>query len=304
MNLVALPFVFTASAVVFNNRFSCGQSFLDRPRKIKGISKGPMKEIRSPSRNIQKFCTMLHHLASPDVIAVCLSYRYTKAIWDPKKLNAKVLCPCIALAYLCNAVVQFTLAFPGARNVLKFARSKIGIHLGILERIREKKKTSRWAQQVIFMPRLDDTLIQWFTNIMFQTSDLISPYPFPVFLQLWKVRIWSSKPSWTSPSLAAPPPNIEIDKACRKKTVRMHSGLQSHYQSAFWKPTQNHPVSVSIYLRAVFWWKHGQIIMLPVLMMGHLCGSSALPPRWLHHCMVTWHLLSSYMCAYVEWWTP
>ena len=44
MNLVALPFAFTASAVAFNKRFSCGESFLDRPRKIKKCPEGQWKK--------------------------------------------------------------------------------------------------------------------------------------------------------------------------------------------------------------------------------------------------------------------
>lgn len=53
-------------------------------------------------KEILKFCTtmvytLLHHLAWHHLMSP-LEAQY-----------AKVLCPCIPLAYLCNAVVQFTL---------------------------------------------------------------------------------------------------------------------------------------------------------------------------------------------------
>ena len=152
MNLVALPFAFTASAVAFNKRFSCGESFLDRPRKIKK-SRGPMKEIL-------KFCTtMVYTLFTPLGMA------------SPHVTAGSSICQ--------GALSLYPLGIP--------MQCCGAVHLGVCQNLQEAKLESTWE---------------------FQTSDLISRFPLPVFLPS-KVLEFQAKLNFSRSCCTT-----SIDKSC------------------------------------------------------------------------------------------
>lgn len=115
MNLVALPFAFTASAVAFNKRFSCGESFLDRPRKIKKCPEGQWKKSWNFALPWYTHCYTTWH-------GITWCHRW--------KLNMP---RCSVPVSPWHIYAMLWCSSPWC--VPKFARSKIGIHLRILKRI-------------------------------------------------------------------------------------------------------------------------------------------------------------------------
>lgn len=90
----------------------------------------------------------------------------------------------------------------------------------------------------------------------FQTSDLISRFPLPVFL-LWKVLelLWKVLEFQAKLNFSKSCCTTSIDKSCYIPCLTTDQQVIRPITEAPFEtyPKKKHPVSVSIYLREVYW---------------------------------------------------